>query len=177
MAFSLDQWKGSVSQKDFLRPTNFELTLVPPFGDFRELRLRTESVTAPGIAFLSADNYRPYGNGLNLDIPYSMNITEMTCTHLVDSRGDLYRDMFEWANLISNIKGDKKFSANYFKDYVSPGDARLVLYARDHATATKVIIIKDVYPKSIDQMQLSWATTDEIVRLNVTYFFSHYRVL
>lgn len=173
MAFTLKQWKAGTS-KGHLRPHSYSMTVNPPVGNGLEIFLRTESVTLPGASFLSADNYRPYGSGKNYDIPYSYNSAEISCVHTVDKNADVYRTFFEWANMISDIKGNKNFAASYFDEYTV--DMHIDVYGRDHTDKVKTINIFSAYPKSIDQIQMSWATTDDIVRLGVSYYYLYYTV-
>jgi len=175
MSFSLQGWKSATKEKGFLRSHSYEVTVSPPSGgDGRQIKLRTESVSLPGASFLSADNYRPYGSGKNYDIPYSYNTSEITCVHTLDKNGDIYKIFFEWANLISDIKGNKKFAASYFDEYTTP--MTIDVYGNDYTDKVKTIELYNVYPKSVDQLQMSWDTTDDIARLSVSYYYLYYTV-
>jgi hypothetical protein len=175
MAFNLNSWKYLTKSKGYLRPWSYEIFVTPPVSpDALEIRLRTESITLPGAAFLSADNYRPYATGLNFDIPYAMNISDITCTHMIDGNADIVKTFYEWASLVSDMKGESgKFSANYFKEYVV--DMTIKVYTESKELA-KTYTVYNVYPKAIDQLSMSWTTTDDVVRLGVTYFFTHYKL-
>jgi hypothetical protein len=172
MSFSLKEWKGNV-ESNFLRANSYIMTVNPPNGFGNEIRLRTETVTLPGVNFLTADGYRPYGNGKTYDIPYSYNAGEITCTHLVDRNADIYQTFFEWATYISDIKGFEKFAPRYFDQYAR--DAQIEIYGRDFTNKVKTIKLFGLYPKTIDQMQMSWADS-EIARLSVSYYFTNFQM-
>jgi hypothetical protein len=174
MSFSLDQWKSS-TKKGFLKPTQYEVTVNPPTGGGRELRLLTESITSPGISFLTADGHRPYGSGKTYDIAYSYNTSEISCTHLIDKDGDAYKILYEWANLVSNINGDKNWHASYFDEYAK-NDMEISIFGYDFTDLVKTVKLYNAYPKSVDPIQLSWGDADNIARVSVTYYYLYFTI-
>jgi hypothetical protein len=175
MSFSVQNFKAQLKSKGIMKPWAYSVIVSPPTGGGRELQIATESISLPGAAFLSADNYRPYGNGKNYDIPYSMNTTEIECSHIIDGSADLIKIFYDWANKVSsmNDKG-RKFAASYFEEYAVP--MKIKIYREDGSIA-KTMELFEVYPKSVNQTSMSWGTTDDFTRLSVSYFFTYYEII
>lgn len=177
MAFNVNEFKSEVvGASKFLRPSYFDVLIIPPIGGPsgpRELLLRTESVALPGGSFMSIDNYRPYASGKNYTIPYATNVQEVSMTHTIDDKADVYQTLYKWMDYIVDFDGDRKYTAEYYDNYVT--DIWITAYDMNGAIA-KTIVLYQAYPISMDQPQMSWGTTDEITRLNVQYKFSDYNV-
>lgn len=171
MPFSIPAWKGSI--KDSLPASMYEVLVSPPGGDGTEIRLRAETVNAPGIAFLSVDNYSPYGNGLIYNIPYKYNPQEVSMTHTVDEKANIYKTFREWGNKIVDLDGNAKFGAKYLKDYAV--DMDLNIYNRQYKKA-KTIKFIEAFPIVIEPMQLSWGQHDDVARFSVSYRFTRFEV-
>lgn len=172
MPFSIPAWKGSI--KDSLPASRYEVLVNPPGGDGSEILIRAETVSAPGIAFLSVDNYSPYGNGLIYNIPYKYNPQEVVMTHTVDEKAEIYKTFREWANKIVDLDGDALYGAKYLKDYAV--DMNLTVYNQQNQLA-KMIQFIEAFPINVEPMQLSWGQHDEIARFSVSYRFTRFKVL
>lgn len=173
MSFNVSSFKTQV--KDWLRPYSYEVTIQPPtdtlFGA-RQITLRTESVNLPGGAFLSLDNYKPYGSGLILNIPYGINLQEITCVHTVDSDGDMLQRFYDWMDLIGDISGRRKFTVSYLKEYASQSMSIKLFNLKGRKVKEYELI--DAFPLTMTQTQMGWATGNEVTKIDVTYRFRNY---
>lgn len=178
MSFNLATWKSETDT--FLRPSRFEIFVTPPniTGAREEIRIRAESVSMPGVAFLSADNIRPYGFGKIYSVPYGYNPTEINVTHTVSEDAEIIDIYNQWTNRIvdyssgtGNMAGS--YSANYLKNYAVPMEIRI--YKAD-GTPSKKVKLQQAFPSAVDQVQLSWGSNDDVVRLNVTYRYTNYTI-
>lgn len=178
MAFSVANFKSQTqATRDFARPNTYSVIVSPPgqgAGAGRILEMITESLTLPGMSFTSVDNYKPYGDGIVYNIPYNYNPQEISCTHLVDGALLVNNIFYEWSNMITDTIEEDKFTAKYHDDYVTT--LQVNVYDQQ-GTIRQTWEMYEAYPISIDQTQLSWATTDDILRLNVTYRYSHFKIL
>ena len=171
MPFSIPSWKGRV--KDSLPANRYELLVSPPAGGGEEILVRAETVSAPGISFLSVDNYSPYGNGLMYNIPYRYNPQEVSMTHTVDDKAEIYRSFRQWGNEIVDLDGSAKYGAKYLKDYVV--DMNLTIYNQQNKLA-KMIQFIEAFPIVVEPMQLGWGQHDEIARFSVSYRFTRFKI-
>lgn len=173
MPFDIERWKSKVTGAGLHRPYMYEMFIQPPNGQTELLFDRIEAISLPGAAYMSVDNHRPYGSGKVYNIPYVYNPQEITASYLVDANSDVIQTMFDWSSKITDLKGDDKFAAYYLFDYV--GTMIIWLFDED-GKRVKTYNVKEAYPLSVDQVQLSWATTDEITRLTVQYRYTNYTV-
>lgn len=171
MPFSIPAWKGRI--KDSLPASRYEVLVNPPGGDGQEILVRAETVSAPGISFLSVDNYSPYGNGLMYNIPYRYNPQEVSMTHTVDENAEIYKTFREWGNKIVDLDGTQKFGAKYLKEYVV--DMNLTIYNQQNKLAKMVQFI-EAFPIVVEPMQLGWGQHDEIARFAVNYRFTRFKI-
>ena len=171
MPFSIDSWKGST--KDSMPASMYELFVSPPVGGGDEIRIRAETVSAPGVSFLSVDNFSPYGNGLMYNVPYKYNPQEVSMTHTVDENAEIYKTYRDWANEIVDLDGDALYGAKFLKDFVV--DMTLSIYNRKLEAVRDVQFI-EAFPISVEPMALSWGNHDEIARFSVSYRFTRFQL-
>ena len=170
MAFNVDSWKSQV--KDSLPASQYELVVSPPGGGGEEILIRTETASMPGVAFMSVDNFSPYGNGLVYNIPYKYNPQEVTMMHTIDENANLYAAYREWANQIVDLDV-APFSAKYLMDYSV--DMQLLVYNRTGALA-KTIKFIEAFPIVVEPVQLGWGQNDEIAKISASYRFTRFEV-
>lgn len=172
MTFIVSNFKSRV--RDWLRPYTYNVVINPPVGGGRELELRTEQISLPGMSFMASEGHKPYGNGLMLTIPHSINTQEIACVHNIDGDADVIQTFYDWANLIVNVNGDEKFSANYYDVYAR---ADMIINIFDlQGRRVKRYKLNRVYPLSYDQIQMAWESSGEVAKLNVTYRFQNFEV-
>lgn len=171
MPFSIDSWKGST--KDSMPASMYELFCTPPVGGGEEIRLRTESASMPGVAFMSVDNFSPYGNGLMYNIPYKYNPQEVTMLHTIDEKAAIYQTYRDWANQVVDLDGTDLYSAKFLKDYVV--DMVLSVYNRKLEPVKDIKYI-EAFPIVVEPVQLGWGQHDEIAKFSVNYRFTRFEV-
>lgn len=169
MAFSVENFKGGQMSDGWQRPHSFEVYLDGPGN--RITSQRAESVSVPGLSWYSVDNYRPNGNGKTYSIPYAYNASPITMTFLVDEKDEVIQSFYDWGKMI--VEMDGKFSAKYYRDYAGRGE---IYFYNQKGGMEKTVTIEELYPTSVDQAQLSWADTDTLLRLTVSFAYTHYRV-
>ena len=171
-SFSVSRFKNQV--QDFLRPNTYIVKVEPPVAgaDSRELSLRTPSINLPGVSFAEIDDYKIYGSGLQISVPYLATIQEISCTHTVDKEGVVLQTYYDWLNNIVDLKNDNKYSAYYYKQYVV--DMAIEVY-NVNGDLAKTYTLKNAYPKSFDPIELSWSA-NELIELSVTYQFESFEI-
>ena len=173
MAINLSQWKSRLG--DTLPAHSFLVNIAPPANvqGSEELQLRTESVTLPGIAYLSVDNFAPYGNGKMYNIPYRYLPQEVNMMHFLDEQGFLYDMYRRWSNEIVDLDGAQRYGAKYLLDYAV--DMNVFVYNRKGEKVKDVKFI-EAFPIVVEPIQMSWGTVDEIAKLSVSYRFTRFEI-
>lgn len=177
MAIKLSEWKERTKQATL--PTHsFEVVCTPPVSGFNgdELVLRTEQALLPGTAYFSVDNFSPYGNGKMYNIPYRYIPQEISMTHIVDKDGLVLLLMQEWSQKVTDKIGFDKYGAKYmFGDDGYAIDMDINVLDRE-GNRVKQYKLLEIYPQVIEPIQLGWGQTDEYMKLNVQYRFSHFEM-
>lgn len=177
MAIKLNEWKTRA--KDTIATHSFLVFMNPPGNPNagEELQVRTEAINLPGMAFLSVDNFSPYGNGKTYSIPYRYQPQEVSMTHLVDGKADLYKTFRDWSNKIVDLDGNNSYGAKYMK----PGgggysiDMSTLIY--DHkGKLVKSVKFIEAFPVVVEPVQMNWGQSDEVMKLNVQYRFTRFEV-
>jgi hypothetical protein len=174
MSFSIEAFKKNGTAKGSIKPSSYECAIFGGTftGNMHEFRI--EALSLPGAAFASIDNYKPYGTGLVYTIPYSYNPQEITLTFTLDEEGEIIQNINDWINKIVDIKGDNLFYPAYYEEYAI-GTIEIYVFKPD-GTLSKTYKLNDCFPIAVDQMQMSWATTDDLARLNVTFRYLNYTI-
>lgn len=175
MPFSISEFKSLIGEN--LPSSFYEVFMSPPVGGGEQIVFRTESVSLPGVAFMSVDNFSPYGNGKLYNIPYRYNPQEVEMVHFLDDKADLYKIFRDWANKIIDLNGDSKYGAKYMTPEGGGYciDATVVCYNRQKQKA-KEIIFYELYPININPVQMGWGSADDIAKLSVSYRFTHFDI-
>lgn len=154
--------------------------------DVRNLVMRCESVVVPGVNFFTSDNIRRYGYGPIERRPYLPQFNPITATFVVDRDAEVIRYFNLWSNGIMNhdvfengFNGDFNTSGNiktkpyflrYKDDYISPV---LTIFVYDEKFQQSFIVkLRDAYPLSTSDIQMSWSATDDVVRYSVTFMYT-----
>lgn len=172
MSFNLSRFRAQV--KDWLRPYSYEVIIQPPGASSvggRQITLRTEAVTLPGGTFMTVDNFKPYGSGLVLNIPYAQNVQEITCTHTVDSKGEMFQRFYDWMDSIADVNDDRNFTAGYYYDYVRT--MQILLYDLKGRRVREYELL-EAFPMAVSQTPMSWASAQEVTKIEVTYRYRNH---
>jgi len=171
MSFNVDSWKSKV--KENLPASMYKVAIYGSPVTYQDIMIRAESITAPGISWLSVDNYSPYGNGKMYNIPYRFNPQEISVIHTIDDKGELLRQFKDWADKIVDMP-DTKMGAKYYNDYV----ARMEIYVYNRQGRTvKTYNLEEIFPMSVEPLNLSWGSSDELARFSVSYKYTKFKIV
>lgn len=171
MAIKLNEWKSRL--QDTLPSHSFMVNIAPPVGGTEDLQLRTEAINLPGVGYAAVDNFSPYGNGKMYNIPYKYMPQEISMSHFLDEKADLYAIYRAWSNEIVDLDGDSKYGAKYLSGYSV--DMNVFVYNRKGELAKEIKFI-EAFPIVVEPISLNWAQTDDIAKLNVSYRFTRFEV-
>jgi hypothetical protein len=204
--FNINEFRTELNVNGVLRNHSFTLIMSPPlmfneseqfktvfgdetFGDpiqnpdLRNLVMRCESVTIPGVNFFTSDNIRRYGYGPIERRPYLPQFNPITATFVVDRAAEVIRYFHLWNNGIMNhdvfsngIHGNvdnfksKPYFLNYKDNYISP---QLTIFVYDEKLKQSFVVkLRDAYPLTTTDISMAWGATDDVIRYSVTFMFT-----
>ena len=212
MPFNIESFKSNISQDGYLNNNKYEVIIVPPpmfsvnlarngirlsssYGVANSLRFRVDSIKAPGITVLSADNNR-YGVGPTQKNPFNVQFNEIGLSFITDKNADLWQFFYQWTREIFQYNSDDtvlssvgsiasifglnlgglfnnspSYSANYKEDYAS----MIQIYIYDNVgNVAQVVNLYDAFPTSINEVNLGWANNNQAMRIGVTLTFKEF---
>lgn len=149
-------------------------------NDTRILSLRCENASLPGVNFFSTDNIRRYGYGQLERRPYLPQFNPITLTFAVDKYGKTMKYFYDWAKSIvdyevmKNGKHDGSYFLSYKDDYICK-KMNIWIYNPNN----KVVVqcsLRDAFPLTISDTNLSWGQQDDYVRLQVTLQYTDIQI-
>lgn len=171
--------------------------------DDRLVYLRCESAQIPGVNLATIDQPR-IGFGPNESMPHNVVYDDaVALTFLNDAHSSLHALFFDWFNTIVNFQGsrgqstlDKKYSiankaigrayeVGYKETYktsitISVYTSSANEDGRPSQTDTGVesmrVVLYNAFPKTLPSVDLSWASTDELVRMTIPFNFTDFHV-
>ena len=148
----------------------------------------TESASLPGVSLATTD-VRRYGYGPVEKKPYAPIFVDTTLTFFVDNTGLIQRFFYSWMNSI--VKYNTLVNGGIAKN--TPKDVNLapfeVGFKDDYATDITITTIDesgenvtqvkmyDAYPIFMGDIPLSWADSDTIARLPITFTYFNYNIV
>jgi len=195
MPFNVSTFKEQISSLGYLTPSRYELivtppsvlssyTLMSPSNAAQQLKFRVEAITAPSVSIQSLDINR-YGVGVAQKQPFNAAYNTMSFTFISDGHGYLWEFWHSWLQYIfgfSSINvstnGLINSQPNYSLSYKSEYSTILSLYLYDNQGNTKQIInYNEAFPLSVSDVQLSWGSTDQLLKINVVMAFTDYNIV
>jgi hypothetical protein len=220
--FKLSQFRSEIESRGVMRTNTFHVSFAAPPAirggptsrlldnsasdvPMDRMSLRCESVQLPGMGFATIDGPPRMGYGPIEAIPYGAVFDDITCTFLVDARGDVHRFFYRWMNSIVNfhsrgqtgfdvsgrgpVTAMKPYEVNYKDNTVT--DLTIDVYdtgtgvntaatgATTDRTGQRVLSAKvyRAFPKLLPSLDMSWNSTDEIVRLSIPFNYTDFEVL
>lgn len=142
-------------------------------------------INLPGISMASTE-VRRYGVGPIQRVPYSPIFADTTFTFLADGRGVIHTFFMEWMRRMINytrsgntlqaqLQYGEPYEVEYKSNYQSPG-IQIEVFDKT-GKRIQVIVMYDAYPLNIGEVMMSYANTDEIARIPVTFTFRDFEIV
>lgn len=196
-SFNISTFRSEVVGSDGILPTHSFLVRFAPMswmtasairnGVDEMLTMRCDNVVLPSVNLLQEQNVRRYGFGPVENVAYGVNVGDLTLQFIVD-RGAGVVDFFEaWMNKIVNRDsyGGANMNTNVgdnrtpyevaYKDTYSCPSVNVFIYDRAQNTVMEYNIY-DVFPTGIQSMNMSWSEENAMMKLNVTFAFTDFRI-
>lgn len=191
----LNNFLGTASKLNgFYRPAHFYVEIAPPLfmrqegesDNARSIAFLCESASLPGVSLATSDVKR-FGYGPIEKKPYAPTFVDTTLSFFVDATGLVQKFFYKWMNGI--VRFDNMplsgyypagpstlmapFEVNYKEQYRSD-----ILITTVNETNDDIINIRliDAYPLFMGDVALSWADTDSIARLPITFTYYTWKI-
>ena len=178
----------SASLKEFLstfntdvgyaQPNKYIVQIFPPakiapvsFNDSRSISLRCESVTLPGRNLSSTPDSNVHGP--LREVVNNVNYADSVAM-VFQASADLRERVFfeKWQELAFN---PRTWNVGYYNDYAS-GTVEIYLLNKSNKTRYGLKLM-ECFPKEIGPTDLSYASTNEIIKLPITMNFIYWETL
>lgn len=190
--FSLSTFLTEISNQALLDTSRHLMMFTIPRGllehhnsnSIRQITLRCDTSTLPGISFAESEEIRRYGVGPTEKHPYLPIFGAIATSYIVDGSGDIHSFFYDWMSYMvgfdssqgmSSVNGFGKspYEVAYKDDYLS--NATIFVY---NELNDKVIelTLNSAYPIAINPVPLSWGNTDQFMRLDVTWDYIDWSV-
>jgi hypothetical protein len=147
-----------------------------------KLVMRCDNALMPTVSLIKEEAIRRYGYGPTETVPYNVNFGDFTLEWIVDSNSEIIDFFNKWVNVIVNhdSKGGADMSSRAngyapyevgFKDDYSNSRVSVFIYDRQLNTTVEYNIF-DVFPISIQSLNLSWGNENQMVKYIVTFAFT-----
>ena len=185
LGFSISDFKTNMDKRGVIRNHSYMLMVNPPptlsSYDTAQLTLRCDSVNMPGINLMTQDGLYRYGYGPAEVMPHNVAFTPLTASFIVDRAASQYTFFNLWMNKIfdmdmqggilrndPNSSGGQPYEVEYKDNYAT--NMNLFVY---NETTDRVIELtfQEAYPMIMQDTMLGWATTGDVVRLQVTFAY------
>ena len=153
-------------------PLFWSLNLLTSTREIAEVGLRCESINLPGRNLNTTDDATIYGprrtvvDGAGFD-----DIIEMTFTASQDMRERVFFEKWQHAAF-----DQETWNVNFYWDYVGSVDIYILDKSKDENRMYGLKLF-ECFPKTIGPTSLSYATTNEAIKFNVSMNFRYWKSL
>ncbi len=169
MPFNVNEFKSRIGGR-LASPANFRVLFsgaILTGGADRMLALLCNATQLPGRSF-STNEYATHGPIRKY--PYQSVYDDVTFSFYCEESMGVSELFNEWQNYISDNNTTNDFS--YYEDYVSD----MIIEQFDASgNSTRSIKLIDAFPIMVSPMDLSWASQNEFMNLQVTFAFKYWR--
>jgi hypothetical protein len=192
MAFDIREISAEIAAAGLMRTNKFEMNFTPPIGllsgqNFSSLQgvdklmhLYGEQANIPGVA-LDVAPIRRYGYGPMEKKPFAPIFNDAAFMFRSDAHGLVWKYMQSWMRLVLNYQNQQSLDAP--TGILSNQHPFELAYKSDYITTTWVdvfddegkvkirTVLRDAYPIFIGDVQLSWESKNEYMKIPVTFAF------
>lgn len=180
MNSALNQYDGVLKSSLFLARISPPLTMEQSVS--QDLIMFCDNANLPNVQIAANDEIVRSGYGPTESMPYKPMFGDIQLGFLADGRGLTHTFFQEWINSIVPFDLRKGFSATdgggrspfeveYKQNY--QGQIQICAYNVQQQNIIEVEAF-EAYPSAIDDVQLNWNNTDDIMRMSVRFKFSYY---
>ena len=183
--FSLSTFLTEISTKTLLDTSRHLMLFTLPKGlvghydsnSVKQVALRCDTSTLPGISFAETEEIRRFGVGPTEKHPYLPVFGAISASYIVDGSGAIHSFFYDWMSYIIGFDSSQGMSAvNGFG--WAPYE---VAYKDDYRSTVTIFVYNELndkiieltlnsaYPIAINPVPLSWGNSDQFMKLDVTW--------
>lgn len=190
--FSLNTFLTEISSQAVLDSSRHLMMFTLPRGllehydsnSVKQVALRCDTSTLPGISFAESEEIRRFGVGPTEKHPYLPIFGAISASYIVDGSGAIHSFFYDWMSYIVGFDSSQGMSSvNGFGR--SPYE---VAYKDDYKSTVTIFVYNELndkvmevtlnsaYPIAINPTPLSWGNTDQFMKLDVTWDYMDWSV-
>jgi hypothetical protein len=143
----------------------------------RQIPMLCTASQLPGIGFQTTD-IRPHGYGLFERRPIFANFTTVNLSFYCDGQGNLIKFFQSWAQNINNFNTSQGTATTVngakMHDFQYPDWYETTIEISQYDPTSKKVLtwkLNRAYPLTINNMDVSWDSENQLNKLNVEFFF------
>lgn len=193
--FNIADFKSEIDSKGILKSNLFQVSFAPPStlaNETRTMSLRCDNAQIPGMTFATVDGTPRFGHGPVESNPYGVIYDDITLSFMVDTRGKLHKFFFDWSNSLvqhetfgqsildnsRNVNNLYAYEVEYKDNFCT--DLKIEIFEPmaegNHNKRIMEVKAYRAYPKRIPGFNMSWMSTNEMVKLNIPFGYTDFSV-
>lgn len=190
--FSLSSFLTEINSQSILESSRHLMIFTLPKGllehydsnSVKQVALRCDASSLPGISFAESEEIRRYGVGPTEKHPYLPIFGAISASYIVDGSGAIHSFFYDWMSFIVGFDssagmaavngfGRNPYEVAYKDDYKS--QVTIFVYNELNDKVMEVIL-NNAYPIAINPVPLSWANTDQFMKLDITWDYTDWSI-
>lgn len=175
MAFKVEQFKAFGIPYGGARPSQFEVTMVPPpfvNGDVKKITFQCMAAQIPPAQVGSVDV--PYF-GRKVKVPGDRVFPDWTVNVINDEDFAVRKIMEQWSNGINTLENNLRLG-DQVEDYKKNCDAFVTQYGKQ-GNVLRVYNIVQLWPNTVEAINLDWDRTNAIETFSVTFSYDYWTIV
>ncbi len=175
---ALSEFSSIIRETNVSRPYLFYVTLLLPpaltddSSDIRKVSMFCHSAMTPGITMYTNDNY--VEAGIKRRVSYDYDVQNLTLQFYVDSNFEVKEFFDKWKSKIVGNRRNFEYPESYTAEKLIVNILSLESANGEGEDSNKIVysyIYKNVYPKSIQPIDLNNASVGQITTFAVDFVF------
>lgn len=175
MAFNINDIISTINGKNGLtKSSKFIVRITRNNGsNDQTIPFLCDQTTLPGVQVVT-NEYAMHTYDISQKRPVNVNFQDLPLQFYCDNKGDVFNYFHSWINQIAtfnNLSDNNRFLLAYPDSYRSTVEVILYDDAQNIVISYKM---NEAYPTSIDASPVSWDSSDQLLKLNVTLTFTNW---
>lgn len=182
MAFSINEFSSYIGKKGLASPNKFKIDITFPnsalsarYGlpiSSNDLNLMCESASLAGKTIQSVMNLE---YGIRREVAYNGPSNSTLALGFICSSNYQEKIYFDrWIQMIADPEGSSDVA--YYDDYAKTSKIKVTTLDRDNVTEKYVVEYLEVYPKTVNTIEMNHTTQNAIAKFTVDFSYAYFRI-